>query len=259
MNDNDVYVNGIVAAHTPVITYDVWQRINDLKPHIHAWANGHLYQLKLVGSVAKGTAITGTTDIDIFISLNPSVGTSNTLENVYKTLKSRFDLSGHSPREQNVSVGINHTGLKIDVVAGVQQQILGTDHSIWKRKAKTSTKTNVDTHVIYVSGSGRTADIKAVKIWRKLRGLDFPSFYLELIVIEALKGTSLFGHSSSANFVTVMNYLNDEFMDKTITDPANTANTVSEELTQAEKQLIKSAAFQTLQGNWNQAIWELFL
>ena len=255
MNDNDSYVNGNVAAHTPVITYDVWEKVNNLTPHIHAWANGHLYEIKLVGSVAKGTAITKTTDIDIFISLNPSVSSSNTLEDVYKTLHKRFDLSGHNPREQNVSVGINHTGLKIDVVAGVQQNTLGTDHSIWKRKAQTWTKTNVDTHVRHVSGSGRTADIKAVKIWRKLRGLDFPSFYLELSVIEALKGKPLLFGSPSDNFVTVMNYLNDEFIDKNITDPANTANVVSEELTRAEKQLIKNAAAQTLQGNWNQAIW----
>ncbi len=251
----DEYVRSIVSAHTPVITYDVQQKINDLRPHIHAWANGYLYEIKLAGSVAKGTSITGTTDIDLFISLNPSVSTYNTLENVYTTLRNRFQGSGHNPHEQNVSVGINHTGLKIDVVAGVQQHSLGTDHSIWKRKARTWTKTNVDQHVSHVSGSGHTQDIRAIKIWRKLRNLDFPSFYLELIVIEALKGKPILGGSPSANFVTVMNYLKDDFEDKTIVDPANSANTVSEELTQAERQLIKNAAAKTLQENWTQAIW----
>lgn len=253
--NSDEYLRNVVAQHTPVISYDVWERINSLRPHIHAWANGHLYDIKLAGSVAKGTAITGTTDIDIFISLNPSVSTCNTLENVYTTLRNRFTETGHAPREQNVSLGLNHTGLKIDVVPGVQHQILATDHSIWKRKAKTWTKTNVDEHVRLVSTSGRTFDIKAVKIWRKLKGLDFPSFYLELAVIEALKNKHTLTDDPSGNFRDVMIFLTNDFLEKTISDPANGANVVSEELTRDEKQAIVNAAALTQQGNWTQAIW----
>ena len=211
--------------------------------------------MKLSGSLAKGTGITDTTDIDLFISLHPSVSDYNTLENVYGTLRNRFNGAGYTAREQNVSIGINHTGLKMDIVAGVKHHVLGFDHSIWKRKAQTWTKTNIDEHVSYVKKSGRILDIKAVKIWRKLRGLDFPSFYLELSVIEALKGTTLIGTSPSENFVKVMNYLRDEFEEKVVCDPANESNEVSEELTEVEKSGIKSAAVATLAGNWNQAIW----
>ncbi|MBI2448146.1 nucleotidyltransferase [Candidatus Microgenomates bacterium] len=255
MNENDNYIRQIVAQHTPNITYVAQDKINELRPHIHAWANGHAYILKLSGSLAKGTGITGTTDIDLFISLDPSVSTCNTLENVYNTLRNRFNGAGYTAREQNVSVGINHTGLKMDIVAGVKHHMLGLDHSIWKRKAQTWTKTNIDEHIKHVKNSGRVFDIKAVKIWRKLRNLDFPSFYLELSVMEALKGTSLLGFSPSENFVKVMNYLANDFMDKTILDPANQSNEVSDELTDAEKTKVKDAAVATLQGAWNQAIW----
>lgn len=254
MSDNDTYVRDVVALHTPYLAYTVQEKINELTPHIHAWANGHIYEIKTAGSLAKGTAITGTSDMDIFISLHPSVSEYNTLENVYNTLRNRFHSSGHSPREQNVSLGINHTGLKIDVVAGVKHHVLGQDHSIWKRKASTWTKTNIDAHVTHVIASGRVADIKAVKIWRKLHNLDFPSFYLELSVIEALKGKSLTG-SPADHFVEVMNYLVKEFPDKVIKDPANGANEVSEELTKAEKDAIKAIATTTLAGNWSEAIW----
>lgn len=255
MNETDNYIRQIVAQHTPNVTYIVQDKINELTPHIHAWANGHAYILKLSGSLAKGTGITGTTDIDLFISLDPSVSTCNTLENVYNTLRNRFNGAGYIAREQNVSVGIDHTGLKMDIVAGVKHHPLGLDHSIWKRKAQTWTKTNIDEHVNHVKNSGRVADIKAIKIWRKLRGLDFPSFYLELSVIEALRGGTLLGASPSENFVKVMNYLVNDFVDKTITDPANQSNEVSEELTESEKNVIRDAATITLQGAWNQAIW----
>src|SRR3989344_1464894 len=255
MNENDQYITQVVVRHTPNITYIVQNKIDELKPHIRAWANGHSYILKLSGSLAKGTAITGTTDIDIFISLDPSVSTCNTLENVYNTLRNRFNGAGYTAREQNISVGINHTGLKIDVVAGVKHHILGLDHSVWKRKAKTWTKTNIDAHINLVKNSGRISDIKAIKIWRKLHDLDFPSFYLELSVIEALKGTGLIGSSPANNFVKVMNYLVDGFENKVINDPSNQSNEVSDELTLAEKQKIKNLAQTTLAGNWNQAIW----
>ena len=251
----DEYIRTVISRHTPNITYVVEHKVNELQPHIHAWANGHAYILKLSGSLAKGTAITGATDIDIFISLDPSVSTCNTLENVYSTLRNRFNGAGYTAREQNVSVGIDHTGLKIDVVAGVKHHILGLDHYVWKRKAKTWTKTNIDAHINLVKNSGRISDIKAIKIWRKLHDLDFPSFYLELSVIEALKGTGLIGSSPANNFVKVMNYLVDDFENKVINDPSNQSNEVSDELTLAEKQKIKNLAQTTLAGNWNQAIW----
>lgn len=250
----DEYIRRVVMAHTPANPYVVEEKIDELRPHIHTWANGHEYEIRPSGSLAKGTAIIGTSDMDIFISLNPSVSTCNTLENVYNTLRNRFHASGHSPREQNVSVGITHSGLKIDVVAGVRHHVLGQDHSIWKRKARTWTKTNVDEHVRYVVGSGRISDIKAVKIWRKLRGLDFPSFYLEMSVIEALRGKLLAG-SPSEHFVAVMNYLANDLRTKTIKDPANSANEVSEDLTDNEKMIVANAAARTLQGGWQQAIW----
>lgn len=255
MNSNeDNYIRGVVAQHAPTILFVAQQKINELAPHIFAWANGYEYEIKLAGSHAKGTAISGSSDIDIFISLHPSVKDSNTLENVYNTLRNRFNETGYQTREQNVSLGINHTGLKVDIVAGVRHHPLGLDHSIWKRKKGTWTKTNIDEHINYILRSGRTEDIKAIKIWKKLRGLDFPSFYLELSVIEALSGRPLNG-SPADNFVIIMRYLQNEFVSKIIIDPSNTQNQVSDELTLAEKQIIKNAASLTLLGNWNQAIW----
>jgi len=255
MNDNDSYIRSVVAQHTPNIGYVVQDKINELLPHIHAWANGYQYQVKLSGSLAKGTGITGTTDMDLFISLEPSVNTCNTHEDVYQTLRNRFDMAGYTPREQNVSIGINHSDLKMDLVAGVKHHPLGSDHSIWKRKARTWTKTNIDKHIDLIKLSGRTSDIRAIKIWRKLKQLDFPSFYLELSVLEALKGRPLLNASPAENFIRVMHYLANDFVGKTIEDPANQSNKVSHDLTLPEKQKIRDTALTTLAGPWSQAIW----
>jgi len=231
--DINTYLRDVTQKHTPTVNFDINKAVEGVTHHIHAWANGHSYDLQLSGSFAKDTAITGSTDIDVFISLDPSVSECNTLENVYTTLSTRMKNSGFTLREQNVSLGINHGVLKIDLVPGVRHSHLGNDHSLWKRKEQTWTKTNVVEHINHVTRSGRTFDIRMLKIWRKLRNLDFPSFYLELSVLEALSGKSY--DNPSGNLSSIMHYLSDDFESRTIWDPSNTNNKVSDELSTAEK------------------------
>lgn len=50
----DTYLRGVIAAHTPAnANYVLQDKINELNPHIFAWANGHGYQLKPHGSISK--------------------------------------------------------------------------------------------------------------------------------------------------------------------------------------------------------------
>lgn len=253
MEEQNSYLYSVLNNHKTTAYFIAEEKMKEIRPHIHLWANGYNYEIKLSGSLAKGTGISGSTDIDIFISLDPSVKEYNSLENVYKSLKNRMIGAGYEVREQNVSLGINHTGLKVDLVPGVKHHILGLDHSLWKRKKETWTKTNVDSHINLVKKSGRIEDIKLIKIWRKQKDLNFPSFYLELTVIEALKGSSLLSPNLSENFIKVMNYLSSEFENKTLIDPSNSENEVSEELTKEEKILIKDMAISTLNGSWENA------
>ena len=135
---SDAHVLNVVAAHTSAEVG--LGHAAAIAPHIHAWANGHNYVLQPSGSRAKGTAIKGSTDLDIFISLDPSVSEDNTLEWVYTSLRNRMVGAGYQVREQNVSIGIQHGNLKIDLVPGVLQDRRGTDHSLHKHKDKTWTR-----------------------------------------------------------------------------------------------------------------------
>jgi hypothetical protein len=249
----DSYITRVVGSRTPAYGLELLH-VAGLEPPIFQWANGHQYELQLSGSRAKGTAITGSTDLDVFISLNPSVRTCNTLENVYNTLRNRLTTDGYSVREQNVSLGIDHMGLKVDVVPGVLHEGYTSDHSLYRRKAQTWTKTNIQTHITHVVGSGRVFDIRAIKIWRQLWNLDFPSFYLEMAVIEALHGRAF--SDPAGNFWAVLTHLSADFPTRSVTDPANTNNCVSDDLTAAEKAAIAAAASASLkQTAWNQIIW----
>ena len=56
-----------------------------------------------------------------------------------------------------------------------------------------------------MSNSGRTEEIRVLKLWRRQKGIEFPSFYLELTVINALSGRR--SGELAANVWTAFAYL----------------------------------------------------
>lgn len=225
---------------------------NTIYPIIQKWSSGYLIKAHYSGSMAKGTSISLSTDADIFISL--SSNTPNSLQSIYDSLHVAVVKAGYPVRKQNVSIGTTVNSFKIDLVPGRRQGQYGNDHSLCKNKTKTWTKTNVNTHINTVTASRRIDEIKLTKIWRELHSLSFPSFYLELVVIEALK-YSRFGDLAS-NFLKVLDFMRDELVTKRYLDPANTNNVISDELNRSEKQLIASkAAVSRGQSNWSGIVW----
>ncbi len=209
-----------------------------LHPVIQQWAGNFLLGVNPSGSFAKGTANKSGTDIDLFISLSET--TQETLKEIYESLHKKMSASGYAPKRQNVSINVKVGGFDVDLVPGKRQSILTTDHSLYRRRADTWTKTNVSTHIATVQQSWRTNEIRIIKLWRNQKGLDFPSFYLELSVINALTG-QFFG-SLSTNVQRVFEYLRDTFPNARVVDPANTNNIISDDLTVAEKGRISAAA-----------------
>lgn len=222
-----------------------------IRPSLFKWAGFYLVSMNPSGSFAKGTAIRGGTDIDIFASVSEEATAS--LEYIYTTLFNRLHEDGFNPRPQNVSIGINVGGYSVDVVPARRHNNLGEFHSLWRRKAQTWTQTNVNKHISAVRNSGRTEEIMILKAWRKQKRLTFPSFYLELLTIEACKGRPV--GALSENLWATLAYIRDHIQTAVFIDPANTNNRISDDLTAAEKKSLANAAFVARQAtHWNQVI-----
>jgi hypothetical protein len=229
-----------------------YQAGQQLYPIIKSWANKFLLGVSFSGSYAKGTGVKGSTDVDLFISLDPQ--TSGTLKEIYDNLYSYLTQNRYAPRRQNVSIGITYSSLSVDLTPGRKQPGNTNDHSLFKNKTQTWTQTNVQTHINKIQQSGRLDEIKAIKIWRNLNSLDFPSFYLELTVLDALYGRGR--NQLAVNVWTVLEYLRDRFTAARVIDPANSNNIISDDLTANEKATISSAARNSLtKSDWNQIIW----
>lgn len=250
----DQYVAAVLEKYkVPTGPYSITETTaNSLLPTLRSWAGYYLSNISYSGSYAKGTGVRGTTDIDLFISLQSAY--PSTLKEMYDSLHNYALWQNWSPRRQNVSIGISVNNVDVDLVPARIQPGYQNYHSLYRNKVDSWTQTNVSLHINTVSSSNRTNEIRAIKIWRKIHGLDFPSFYLELVVIEALKGRSYY--NLSANVMHALQYIADYLPNSRFIDPANTANIVSEDITQQEKQRIATQArASSQQPYWEQIIW----
>lgn len=251
----DQYINSIVQKHSLLDTLDGYTSLNvvaPLKRIITNWAGTCLCEIKLSGSRAKGTAIDLSTDLDLFISLSSK--TNNSLKEIYESLYTRILEEGIEARKQNVSIGIEYLGKKVDLVPAKRQGQYGNDHSLYRRKADTWTMTNIDTHISQVRQSGRVKEIIAMKVWRENHSIDFPSIYLETFVIDSLSGRSL--NSLADNFMYLLRDIRDNIQFRRLVDPANSNNVLSDELTQMEKKKLQNMAESSISEQyWETILW----
>ncbi len=131
----EAYVQSVLLRHQTNSSIPVAQGlINILRGSIEPWANIHLEGIYPSGSIAKGTAISGLSDVDILVSIRNSA--NETLKEIYDSLYTKLSEDGYSPTKQNVSLGLILNGRKIDVVPAKRQQttLFSTEHSLWSHK-----------------------------------------------------------------------------------------------------------------------------
>lgn len=247
----DDYLRGLLKTHAVDIP-SAQAAGQVLAPVIENWSNKHLVSAEFSGSMAKGTGVSLSTDADIFISLTSTTG--GTLKEIYDTLANAVSAAGYPARKQDVSIGTTVTGHSIDLVPGRRLSQYGNEHSLYRNRTGTWTKTDVRAHIAFVSNSGRTEEIRILKLWRTRHGLRLPSFLLELATIDAL---SYARHGQlSDNVWRVLQYFRDSLGSTRLIDPSNTNNVVSDDCSRTEKDAISQMANESLgKKTWNEIVW----
>ncbi|MEY5028578.1 MAG: hypothetical protein RLZ63_893 [Pseudomonadota bacterium] len=225
---------------------------NQIYPVLEKWGNGYLNKAEFSGSLAKGTGISLSTDADIFLSLSST--TPGTLADMYGSLCNAVAGAGYPIRKQDVSVGTSVNGYSIDLVPGRRQSQYGNDHSLYRNRTDSWTKTDIQTHINLVSSSGRIDEIRLLKLWRTRHNLRFPSFYLELAALDALHYARQ--GDIAKNLWRSLEYLRDSIESNRFVDPANSNNVVSDDCTADEKAAIAQQARISLGKNtWQGIVW----
>ena len=224
----------------------------ELTKPITEWAGKYLLGIQHCGSYAKGTRVKGGTDIDLLVSLGPR--TPLDADKLYDRFFVFMRDRGYKPVRKNVSLGLQLRGLQIDLIPARQEWGGSNDHRIFETEHRRVTRTNFDTHLTVVEGSGVVEEIRLMKIWRTLRNLRMPSFCLELAVIDALRNRPR--GQPAANMEAVLVYFRETLPGAPIRDPANFENRVSDDLLRHEKIAIAEAATASLrEADWVRVVW----
>ena len=235
--------------------------ITSLQAVLKNWANTCYIEILNSGSRAKSTAISLASDVDYLVSLTSSCNENNGgLESIYNSLYKELSDRYSSVRKQNVSIRVNLGGLLVDVTPARKQPGNTNDHWLYVSKLSTRKQTNIQKHINDISNSGRTNEIKILKIWRELHKLEFPSVYLEYLTVNnMLKNYPTGIEKLGSNVWHVLGELakySDNPLELRLVDPANSTNILSDLMTQNEKNSVKSYAREAIkQQYWNQIVW----
>lgn len=248
-SNNNGYTQNEERAYSYM--YDLINRWKQSFNNTYYWNNIQI-EMQKSGSKAKGDAIKGKSDIDIFVSItdrNNTYSVKDYYENLYNFLKPHF--INENIRKQNVSIGVTYAGCSIDITPGKRVNYNSfnfnnsySDHNIYSRKNDSITLTNIQKHIDLVQHSGLTKEMMILKIWRNCHNLELPSIAIEIIVNDVLKYNRTY--SLYGNVKKVLESLRDTIISRKIMDPANSNNNIANTMTSSEKEEIRKIAIQSL-------------
>lgn len=263
------YLESVITKYAPHSEIYYQTALNNLKSILNDWAKNVSPEIIISGSTAKGSAISLCSDIDYLLSIasGANIEGDTSLEKIYNSLYNR--LKSEYPdniRKQNVSIRIELKSsltndlLEVDITPARRLDDRTNDHIIYIRKPEDWKwrKTNIQQHINDIKDSGRTKEIKLLKIWRENNKLDFPSVYLEYLAKDVLYYRSKSSDELANNFYHILTKLASDTsnpMFDIIKDPANSGNILSDLLTDAEKnKIIKTAKVSITKQYWKDIV-----
>jgi len=218
--------------------------------------------IKIAGSIAKGTPIKDSYDLDIcvYFPKEDSEDCGDTLKEIYDKVRACLEKQYYivtkpvALRLQSNSERTRGVDYHIDVVPG--RFIEGSEgdcHLHITTGDKKYFKTNLKVHIKHIKNSGLIDQIKLLKLWRSRSVLSVRTFILELLVVKILKDSK--ATSLQDYLIEFWTELRDNIDNITIEDPANPyGNDLSEIFDDHIKAQLQAAAKQTLQlverGTW---------
>ena len=204
-----------------------------------------------VGGSEHGTANLTGRPIGFLFSFSPHLPAS--VDRLYEGLFALLDRLGYEPQRRDAGIVLLYRNVLIDIVPAKREAMAGDVHELWNARAKRAVKTCPTAHARLIRESGRIAEIRCLKLWRDQIGLDFPTFYLELSVLAALRKRP--PGSLSDNVWAVFGYLETLFVARSVLDPFNANNIVSDSLSAAGRDAVRKAARLARSGRpWSQII-----
>lgn len=251
---SDEYIRSIISKRSLTTRQDskTNKALDELTLIIRSWAGEVLENIRQIGSYSKSTGVTGSSEIDLLVSLD--VHTCGTLKDLSDNLFLYLQTNNFYPQQKEYSVRIIFSNTSVEIFLSRSPAAGNTNDVLYNSITNTCFETKTQTHTDLILKSNRIEEIQAVKIWRNITGLIFPTLHLELTVLDALFNRKK--NRLEENFLSVMDYLTEGFLEDVVADPANPKNIISNLMTMEEKQAVAAAAkIARNQADWSNILW----
>ena len=225
---------------------DLRQRRQDIDKKLRAYFSKSSPSIKWAGSMAKGTMIRESYDGDMTCYFpEDETEAGETLKEIYENVEKAL-LEDYQVQRKASALRVRDldnwsTDLHIDVVPGRFTDEDKADVFLHRTTPeKERLKTNLQTHIDHICGSGVVDAIRLMKLWKVRNGLTAAkTFVLELLVVKPLKKKKSSG--LAAQLEHVWTELRDNAEALSVEDPANSNNDLKPILDEC-RHLLSSAA-----------------
>lgn len=217
-----------------------------------AWGGTDILEVGLGGGYEKGLANRSGISTDYVVWFHTRSG--RRIAELYESMFQSFDRLGLAPVRRHVTIALRVGDAVVDLLPVRRLSMLSDIHEIYSARRRVPITTNLTQHVLDSHAAGWQDEVRILKLWRDQNGLDFPSFYLELATVAALRRRP--AGALADNVWAVLGFLERLLVPRAMLDPANAANIVSDELTSAQKRSIAAAATAARSGRpWSEIVW----
>jgi hypothetical protein len=249
--ENDRYLAGLLAEQD--LSTDELNRLRTLRETIQ----GQLSVLQgsprfyYGGSFGKHTMIKARYDLDL-VMYWPH--TSNyAIRDIYTAVGDTLKKHWKFVNSKTVAWELPFDGgFHIDVVPGRALDAQYYEANLYRTDTGTTLKTSLKKHIDTVRKSGRIDAIRLMKLWKVRKDVPFKkSFLLELMTIEGCKGKQ--STDLEGQMIGSLIYVRDNIKTCSVSDPANSNNSLSDDLDAGTRAVISQRADEAIRATyWSQ-------
>ncbi|RYE49201.1 MAG: hypothetical protein EOP24_01855 [Hyphomicrobiales bacterium] len=216
-----------------------------------AWGSHHIVDITPGGGFEKSMANCSGVSIDYVVWIHAQ--SERRIPDIYESMFSAFQRLGLAPVRRDVTLALNLGPMVVDLLPAKRLSMISDIHEIYSTRRAAAITTNLHQHVLDSHDAGWHDEVRILKLWRDQNGLDFPSYYLELATLAALRRRP--AGALADNVWAALGFFERLLVPRAMLDPANAANIVSDELTAAQKRSIALAAAAARSGRpWSEIV-----
>jgi hypothetical protein len=212
--------------------------IKELKKLILSFGHKKISKILLFGSSVKLTNTRDFPSVKLLISIKEK--DKRSINEINKWLYDFFATLSKEVMHNDHQFEFSFKGVNFVLVIAKKKENTYNYHFMNSLEAPKQIHTNFDIHTDNVVDNQVQKEIVLMKLWRDKHQLNFPTMYLELVVLHVLrkcKKKNLF-----SRIIRILDYLRKDFVNDKFYDPSNTNNVISQDLSLDEKLKIQSIA-----------------